>query len=335
MNCIDLIEALPGNGMMVFSDAAGAKSCLGLASILLKKNPALQIRLFSNQNHTFYTEWPVSVELVNRAEEINLEGFNWLFTGTSHPDSSSGFELNVIQKALKNGIQTISFIDHQTALAERFQLNSKNIFPDLILLTNNVDLTDAVAAGLPENRLKNCEDPYKTYLRDYWSSQTTFAEFRSAYHIPDAVEHIITIAPDPISLRHDLKTFGFNELTFLANFLPLIQENSSLFFILKIHPLQPSAPINKLLSNIGASNVVLDERGKFPNAEIIYHSSAVIGFFSNFLVEANMLGKPIFRYLSPGEDNFERIFRNFGIHCTSEEQLVHELKAYLDTCKTV
>ena len=335
MNCADWIETLPGNGMLAFSDAAGAKSCLALAHILLAKKPTLQLQLFSNQHHTFYAEWPFTVTAVQDVETIEMNDCNWLFTGTSHPDSSSCFELKMIRKAQENTIRTIAFIDHQTALEERFQLNKNTVFPETIFLANSVSLSDAIAAGLPEDRLKNCEDPYKTFLREYWVQQTSKADFRNQYGISDSVQHIITIAPDPISLRHDLSAFGFNELTFLERFLPLIKEESSLFFILKTHPLQPLTPLNDLLLQFDVQNVALDHEGKFPNAEIIFHSDAIIGFFSNFLVEAHALGKPIFRYLSTGEDQFERIFRNFGIHCTSEEQLVQELKGYLGTCKTV
>lgn len=335
MNYADLTEKFSGNGALAFSDAAGSKSCLGLAHILLSKHSPASVHLFSNRYHSFYKEWSTPVVLQQHTDVIIPDGIEWLFTGTSHPDSSGGFELKIIRKAQEMGIRTYAFIDHQTALAERFQLGSASVYPDVILLAATVRLSDAIDSGLPKDRLFNIEDPYKTYLRDYWKSELSPEEFRHGYAIPEETTHIVTIAPDPVSLRHDLKAFGFNELTFLEAFLPLIEQDRTRFFILKPHPLQPIPPLKKLLDRYALPHVFLDEKGTLPNPEIMFHSHAIIGFFSNFLVEGNIMGTAIFRYLSPGEDKFDRIFRNFAIQCTSAEQLAQELNAYLGTCKTV
>jgi hypothetical protein len=154
------------------------------------------------------------------------------------------------------------------------------------------------------------------------------SEFREIYQIPSAVRSVIVYAPDPISLRHTVTDYEFDEHIVLEELLPFFEQHSHLFLLIKPHPLQPLDRIRTTLKQSALKTVFLDETGKTANPEIMHHAAAVIGFFSNFLVEAHVMGTRIFRYFPSKADEFEGIFRNFAVKCSTIDELTHELKQY-------
>lgn len=328
MNCVELSQTLTGNGILAFSDPAGAKACLALAFILQKENPGIAIRLVSNKFYTFFNDWSEEVLIITDPDKLSLTNTNWLFTGTSHPDSSNGFELEILLKAKLTGIQTASFIDHRTSLLLRFNYRDTLVFPDIIFLTDEVNLQEAIEAGIPGEKLKHLGNPYLEFLHSHWNSNLSENEFRSFYQIPSTVRSVIVYAPDPISLRHTVADYGFDEHTVLEELLPFFKQHPHLFLLIKPHPLQPLDRIRTILKESELKTVFLDETGKIANPEMMHHSVAVIGFFSNFLVEAHVMGARIFRYFPSKADEFEGIFRNFAVKCSTIDELTHELIRY-------
>ena len=70
----------------------------------------------------------------------------------------------------------------------------------------------------------------------------------------------------------------------------------------KLHPLQPAEPIRTLLAS-SPQVIVADDRqtdGQIEVPELIHASDAVVGFFSNLLLEADALKRPVVRYY-PGD----------------------------------
>jgi hypothetical protein len=328
MNCVEFSRSLKGNGILAFSDPAGAKACLALAFILRKKNLGIAIRLVSNKFHSFFNDWNEKVLIVTCADEVSLSSVNWLFTGTSHPDSSNGFELQILQKANLNGIPSFCFIDHRTSLLLRFNFGGLLVFPGTIFLTENVTLEEAIEAGIPQEKLRSLGNPYLEFLRSYWATTTTKRAFCSFYQIPSSVRAIIVYAPDPISLRHPSIAHDFDENTVLEELLPFFENHTDLFLLIKPHPLQPLDRIRIILKQSGIKSAFLDETGKVPNAEIIHYATAVIGFFSNFLVEANAMGVRVLRYFPSEPDEYNDLFRHFCVKYSTINELKNKLMEF-------
>ena len=118
----NLISDLDGkNGIIVFSDPAGAKACLALASFLNKKN----IFIVSNRSYNFLNDFDkITVYFFkkNISEYFELVKPDFVFAGTSFPDK---IELNFIEEAKKRDIETYSFVDHWINIRSRFYKGDK------------------------------------------------------------------------------------------------------------------------------------------------------------------------------------------------------------------
>ncbi|ASS49815.1 MAG: hypothetical protein A3D31_09565 [Candidatus Fluviicola riflensis] len=321
MNCVELLATKKGKGLIAFSDPAGAKACLALHWILTNIHGLDAIRLVSNKSYSFYADWNTEVTIIDDPSAIDLSDLDWLFTGTSHPDSSHSFEVTLLKQANEQHIFTASFIDHWTNLSERFSLNSTFVFPDVIFVIDPQLIQHGSEAGIPSEKLMVSENPYLQYIRLYWKSQLSIEQFRKTYNIPESATIILTYAPDPISLRHELSDFGFNEFTVLGELLQLLHQHPEVFLIIKTHPLQPLEQLNLLIEDAKSQRLVLETANRIDNLELIFHSTAIIGFLSNFLWEASALRKPVYRYALTGNDAYYEQFKSVTTRFSSLEEL--------------
>ena len=109
---------LPGKNIaFAFSDPAAANACIALAEMFFHEK-GHRPYLFSNRSysgkelHNFH--------LVDSVPAIDDLKIDCLFTGTSHPESSSWFEVNFAEQAKQRGIYTISFVEHWVNFQLRF-----------------------------------------------------------------------------------------------------------------------------------------------------------------------------------------------------------------------
>lgn len=321
MNCVELLAEKKGKGLIAFSDPAGAKACLALHWILTNVHGLENIQLVSNKNYPFFADWNAEVTIINDAVDVDLSNLDWVFTGTSHPDSSCSFEVSLLKKAHEQTIFTASFIDHWTNLSERFSLDNTFVFPDVIYVIDPQLIQLATDAGIPIEKLMVTENPYFQYIRLYWKSQLSSEQFRKLYNIPASVTTILTYAPDPISLRHQLSDFGFNEFTVLNELLELLRQHPEVFLVVKTHPLQPVEQLNTLIREATSQRLVLETANRVENLELMFHSTAIIGFLSNFLWEASALRKPVYRYALTENDAYFDQFKSVATRFSSLEEL--------------
>jgi hypothetical protein len=284
--------------VFAFSDAAGANACLAQAFIIQKENQC-SVSCFSNKSMAS-THWTTSVQLKHSIIESDLKQAGVLFTGTSHPTTSDHFELQAIRLAKAKKIHTIALVDHWTNIVMRFNLKGETIFPDEIWLLDDQAKTIAVQEGVPETLIRVKRNPYLVYLSSYWKS--AYAEKSYAKKSGISVEKkIIVIAPDPVSLRIQDFNPGFTEITALDDLFDAITQSGiqdRMTVVIKAHPLQPMDVLRTVLDQHSALNVKLITESD--NPELINIADLVIGFYSNFLLEAHAMGKPVLRYF-PGE----------------------------------
>lgn len=289
-----------GNGLIVFSDPAGAKLCLALAYMLRAEQNAGELILVSNKAYDFYADWKTPVTVVSSID-IDALPFrpDWIFTGTSHPDSSGRFELTVLSQAVAKNIRTYSFVDHWSNLLLRFQKEEGDVvFPNTIFVLDEYAKNNAVDEGIPESILAIRENPYLQFIGNYWSPKRTKASIFNELRLDNPQKKVVLYAPDPISLRNEGKNWTFDESTALQDLLEALKGcHQNTVLLIKLHPLQPQESITKVIAAAQIQHSIeINLVSGIDNLELIALSDLIVGFHSNFLIEANAQRKKIFRY---------------------------------------
>lgn len=304
----------------VFSDAAGANACIAMFELNKIRNRA---QLFSNRSH--FSECYKSL-IQKTAPELNKADFDCIFLGTSHPASSDYFELNSLKQAKQKNIYTISFVDHWVNFKLRFtDAEGGIIYPNEIWVVDDKAKQLAVEEGLPTEIVKITGNPYHHYLKIQWKSSWEGKSYFTSLNIKPNAFHIV-FAPDPLSLRNTKEKVGFSEEEALRDILEVISDFSdeNIFLVVKCHPLQPEKILEKEINKVKSHNVSLIKTADA--LELINASDLIIGFYSNFLLDAKALGKNVIRYY-PGNDEADLLTHDESLlKIKDKANLHHHLK---------
>lgn len=283
-----------------FSDAAAANACLAQAFIL-KKEFDCEVSLFSNRQRN-YSHWNFPIQYIDEVTPAQLQHIDLVFTGTSHPESSGAFELKAIQQSQSKNIHTIAFVDHWTLIRTRFESRDEIVYPDEIWVLDKTAKEIAIKEGIPEKLIRVHQNPFLTYLSSYWKSAYIGKDYTKEIGLPSD-KKIIVIAPDPVSLRLKEANPGFTEANALHDLLATLGKlNKPLTIVLKAHPLQPMEILQPVLDQYSSLGVTILTESN--NPELVNIADLVIGFYSNFLLEAHALNKPVLRYF-PGNPKLD------------------------------
>lgn len=310
---------LPGNYIaFVFSDQAGANACTALAKMV--GNDA-KIFLYSNRNYNSNMKEVVHTEVQPCLNEVET-----VFLGTSHPASSGYYELNCLKEAKQKNIYTISFIDHWINFKLRFtDAKGETTYPNEIWVVDEKAKQLAIEEGLPEKTINVTGNPYHYYLKSFWKSSWEGKSYFSSLNINPNAYHIV-FAPDPLSLRNMKEKVGFSEEEALHDILEVISgfHDETIFLVVKCHPLQPEEILEKEIEKTGSRNVSLIKNAD--TLEMIHAADLVIGFYSNFLLDAKALGKNVVRYY-PGNEEADLLNHDHSlIKLKDKTSLHHHLK---------
>jgi hypothetical protein len=310
---------LPGNHIaFVFSDQAGANACTALAKMVEGKK---KITVYSNRNYNGNVQ-----QVVYRNEQPSLDKVETVFLGTSHPASSDYFELNCLKEAKQKNIYTISFIDHWINFKLRFtDAQGKTIYPDEIWVVDEKAKQLAIEEGLPAALIKVSGNPYHYYLEHQWKSSWKGKSYFNSLNIKPNAFHIV-FAPDPLSLRNIKEKVGFSEAEALHDILNVISDlnDENICLVVKCHPLQPEEILAKEINKTGWPNVSLLKNAD--SLELINAADLVVGFYSNFLLDAKALGKKVVRYF-PGKEETDLLSHDSSLlKIKDKASLHHHLK---------
>ena len=279
---------LEGKGLFVFSDPAGAKAILAFVKI----NDIRNYRIVSDRTYSFFDEFGLDVEKLNPEDvpyTFSEVSPDYVFTGTSY---TSDLELKFIALAKNQGINTIAFIDHYTRFKDRFQFQSTEVYPDQIALLDQKAHDIAKKVGLDSySKLKITGNFYHQYLES-WKSSVSKRDFLDRLDL-DAGKKIVVYAPEPLSnVEGAIEKFGFDEITATQHLLRALEGVTDQFnFILTPHPNQKNAALFGVLEGLMTVN-----SGEIQVNDLIYHADWVVGYYSNFLIEAQRMGKTVLRY---------------------------------------
>lgn len=308
-----MLNWFKGNGLFAFSDPAGAKACLAWSDILKKEKVNSSCKLVSNKNYNFFSQFESVVDVIDSQaitsyiNSLPAENIDWIFVGTSHPNSSGCFELNFIAFAQRHRIKSFAFIDHWTNFRLRFEKESCLILPEVILVLDTLAADLAEKDGLPRAKLTLFPNPYLQLLQKYQQSTLKKDAFLAIIGAT-AQQKIVLYAPDPISLRSQQAK---NEIKILQEIIDIQSVNDKIQFhlVLKLHPLQPRVPLLSLIEN--KPSIIIIEDGMIQPIDLFYHVDCIIGFYSNFLIEAKMVNPKIIRYTF--EDTAMDYLQHLGI----------------------
>lgn len=294
-----MINGTPqGKGLFAFSDTAGGNACLSLAAMLQKTQAGTPV-LYTNNRDFVNNSWNIPVRFTENMQQVDLDGYDYLFTGTSHPASSGGFELNGIRSASAKGLQSISFIDHWVNFRLRFVLDNELILPDYIWVIDEAAKSAAIADGLPAEKISIHANPYHSYLAGYWQSAYRKKEYLATLglSITDKTR-VVIYAPDPVSIRN-IAGLPFDEIGVMDILYGIMEslDIPDILLIVKWHPLQPDIVLKKGTEK--NSNVRIRQLRNALNIELINCADLVVGFYSNFLLEAAAMNVPVARYFPP------------------------------------
>lgn len=284
-----LEQYLKGNGLFVFSDPGGAKPILALVRSLAKQEK--RYKIISDRDYSFYKEFGLEVQKPSASigQDVQDPVPDFIFTGTSY---TSKIELAYIKEGAARGIPTYAFVDHWTNIRERFDNKGTEVLPKKICVIDQRAKVIALKQGIEEDRILVTGNPFQDYLRS-WHPVTNKKEFFEKQGIDIKNKKIIVFAPDPLSNVDGKIKFGFDEVQVVTEMNELIDDILEKYiFIFKPHPNQDMARLNKeFLDKI----IVADQA--IENNSLIYHSDFIVGFFSSYLIEADIMKKKVLRYL--------------------------------------
>lgn len=311
-----IIPKLGGRGLFVFSDPGGAKPILSYAILNANLSDVLVI---SDRKYPFFNDFEISVNFYNNesiVEIIDKHKPSFIFTGTSY---TSKLEIKFIKIAKELGIPTYSFIDHYTSFLERFDLDGEVIYPDFICL-----IDDVAKSILHQNKIEVPAMITGNYFHEYlknWKPIYTKKELLEKAGIQLNTKKLCVYGPDPLSNKIKVNEFDFDEIEATRQLSKIAEELKETHqFILNPHPNQNLEKISKVCGyHIHLINHPIDVNS------LIYYADVVLGFFSNFLVEATILNKPVLRFFLNNKmsDPFEKM--NIG-KVVYPENIISELQ---------
>tara|TARA_B100000780_G_scaffold264508_1_gene219217 strand:+ start:11 stop:979 length:969 start_codon:yes stop_codon:yes gene_type:complete len=309
-------------GIFVFSDPAGAKACLALVKSLKNK----EILIISDRKYSFYSEF--NLEVNSSAHKSIKEWFDifkpdFVFTGTSLPNK---IELEFLKEAKNKKIKTYSFVDHWTNMSDRFKYFEEYIYPDELWLIDDYAKEKAISDGIDEDIIVVSGNPYYDYLKE-WKPNMSKDDLYDKIGLRKNEKYIL-YAPEPISTFNLQEKYGFDELSGLIHLNKSLEElkSENIKIIIKPHPNQNETIFINYIKKLKFNKVLyIKDININP---LIYYSELVSGYFSNSLVESNIMNKKVIRILI---DLLDRkldslMHLNIGSIAYDTKELNHEIK---------
>lgn len=294
---LDLIHGK--KALLAFSDPGGAKTVLSFAN--LNREMFKSVLAISNRVHGFYQDFDFNVETYKDKtpeEWLKASQAEVLVTGTSFPNN---VEVSLIREAARQGIVSLSFIDHWINMAIRFQSEDSLVFPDWICVIDERARQIAIEEGLPAEKLLVTGNPsYKFIAR--WKPKVTRDEFLKKVGLPSEAIYIL-YAPDPLSLFWFGSKYGFFELDGLKLIYEAMRpiQDKKIYILVKGHSNQKHEIFMDYLSQQADSRLLYITEEDINTC--IYYSECVFGLFSTCLIEAQIIGRLVIRplvYMSDG-----------------------------------
>ncbi len=197
---------------------------------------------------TIWFSTPQTRHLLNEKqciEKLDESKPELIVAGTSLGDT---IDKKMINYAKQIGIPSVSIIDHWSWYKKRFELNNSTTFPDYIILNDEFAKEDAIADGIPLEKIFIGGNPHLEILAEKnpsthfnansWKEKYDFSQNRLLLFISEELKS--TFLPDTDEY------LGYNEFSVLDDLIQVLSENDFLF--IKKHPEENQDKYNNYLS---------------------------------------------------------------------------------------
>jgi len=230
----------------------------------------------------------ININCLDSIDNFDTKDIDVIVTGTC---LNSGIDKEAIRIGKKEGIKTISIIEHWSLYKKRFELNGQYIYPDMIFVNDNKAKEEAESDGLPIDKLHIVGNPVLENIQKYEYSATDKLTWRSDFGITGERKIITFISED---FKDDFpegspEFQGFDEFDVLNDIFEVLNDESIL--IVKLHPAESRNKYDFLTKN---SNVFVV--GDTDVNKLIEFSDVLIGMGSMLLIEASIVKNTVYSY---------------------------------------
>ena len=284
--------------LFVFGDPAGAKAMMAFykqQKALLKEG-----LLLGDRDHTFTGDMGVEPKIVRSRQALQktIQDFkpDVLVAGTSTP---AGIEVESTVYCQKNfSVLTVAFVDHWTNMLNRFAKNGEIQLPDFVWVIDEKAAAVALEEGIPKTKIRICPNPYYEYLKE-WKPVLSREEICGSIKCNPELPYIL-YAPEPLLKFNLREQYGFDEYDCLEDLMALVGEKyeDKITVVFKIHPNENKESVQSKIANLVGpvpENFILTADADINH--LAYYSKAVLGMFSNSLLESQLLGASVYRLL--------------------------------------
>lgn len=297
-------------GIFAFTDPAGANSILAIIDDLIAQHqvPNKDFLVVTNNQgkyDSFSYPFVLNEEFSTEVAQGLIDSFkpDYIFTATSVHQ----FEHEWRKISLDNKIFCFGFVDHWVLYKERFSFDRELVYPDEILVVNEVAKKEAIQEGVPEDRIKCFGNPYYGKVRKFKPIVKKVELFES--HQLSIWKKTILFVSESIRFCDDfpknskgISYLGFDEFTVLEDTLNTLRilslqgENlSNVQFIVKIHPISPHDKFDALINSGQFDFLNIKVIKNIDPLSLVYYTDLVVGMFSNLLIDALLMGKKVLR----------------------------------------
>ncbi|MBU1019256.1 MAG: polysialyltransferase family glycosyltransferase [Patescibacteria group bacterium] len=208
------------------------------------------------------------------SKAVSKENPDVVLTGTS---GSSMVELDFINAAKKEGIKTVSYLDHWVNHKQRFRFPEKGWeenLPDEIWAGDKYCYEDAKEL-FPNQTVKFVKNPY-------------FEEIKRKYKaLKKGSKNTVLFISEPVNIGNKDNFSSVTEYDVLDSCLAYLKKRK---IIVRLHPSEPKTKYEKILSKYPEKNILKSHQKL---EEDFARSSLVIGMESTALVLAHICGKKV------------------------------------------
>ena len=287
--------------LAIAGDAGGARALLPVVQRLQQTDG---VSVVSRAYAAASSIWQTEGFPVDAAVPLHLEGVDRIVLGTSvQPEQ---WELKYLVQAQREGIRTVSVLDHWQHYRERFTDRGALVLPDVIGVMDVRAKTEMIDAGFPEDRLAVTGQPAFEALGadgDPCTSAEARRHLRTTWRIGEH-DRVVLYVSQPLSAIDGKEVLGFHEhevrgeiVAGLGRVLDHRFAGATLLF--KPHPREAHEPYQLPPAHSSRLRLLVTEDPCGSAAVLIAGSDLVVGTRSLLLLEACLLRRPVLSY-QPG-----------------------------------
>jgi hypothetical protein len=269
--------------LFVVNDAGPAKYLSYIAQSLKNKKykcitSNISKKVFSNNN----------INCLDSIDSFDTKDIDIIITGTC---LNEGIDKEAVRIGKKEGIKTISIIEHWSLYKKRFELNGQYVYPDMIFVNDNQAKEEAENDGLPSDKLHIVGNPVLENMTRIDYTNNVELEWKDSFSF-EKRRKIITFVSENFKDDYEknlLEFEGFDEFDVLNDILETLNDKSTL--IIKLHPTEIRNKYDFLTKK---SNILVV--GDTDINKLIQFSDILIGMGSMLLMEASIIKNTVYSY---------------------------------------